>query len=269
MKNIQSFEDFVNEGKLFEKKTFSPANIKEYDVNKNSVNALKSWSYKIKDIEIKFTDSEYFGNKPDFFDFVNGTGRSLWYTRFKCGDLDLNVTFDRWKNSLSIKLEANNYINFEIDENTFLRYVKLNDDKIIGFIDLLNFLFNKYSNEIYKYLSDKSGLQTLYVIKAGDISPSTGKTQHGWSIYDKTAVLGVTKNQAIFYNAEGMKVGDKFKIVDDQSHKLIFDEIEIIELVPTTYKDFVNLSKRKGAVLPVGAFQKQTGSFKFCLYSIK
>jgi hypothetical protein len=53
MRTVHTFEEFLNEEKLFEKKTFSPANIKEYGVDKSSVNALKSWSYKIKDIEIK------------------------------------------------------------------------------------------------------------------------------------------------------------------------------------------------------------------------
>jgi hypothetical protein len=180
------------------------------------------------------------------------------------------ITFDK-KKSTSIKLGSNNHIDFEFDENTFLRHVKLNDDKILGFVDLLNFLFDKYSNEIYKYLSDKSGLETLYVIKAGEIAPATGKTQHGWSIYNNTkdAILGITKDQAIFYNASGLKVGDKFKIVDDQSRKIIFDEIEILELVPATYNDFIKLSNRKGAEVPAAPFKKQTGNFRFVLYSIK
>ena len=66
-----------------------------------------------------------------------------------------------------------------------------------------------------------------------------------------------------------MKVGDKFKMMDDQKRKEIRKEVEIIDLVPCNYDSYVKYCKQRGYEIPVGAFQKQTGSQRIYLYSIK
>jgi hypothetical protein len=160
---------------------------------------------------------------------------------------------------------------FSIDRGTFAKTIGTNPDKIAGFIELLNLLFQTFQNDIYQFIGELTGVETLYVIKAGDISPATGKTQHGWSIYDSPdSFLGVTKYRDVYFGVpSNLKPGTKFKIVDDQTHKVIETQVEIVEVVPCTYKDFVALSKRRGAKIPVGAYQKQPGTFSFRLYSIK
>jgi hypothetical protein len=281
MKNLRTFEQFVNESfnqeKLFEKKELSPANIKAYNANKNSVAKLKNWSYKLKDIEVKFKDLEYYSDKPLFFDFLN-TGNGLYnssntgfYMYFDIAGLIVKSQIMCNKDKLDVHFyDHNNGIDFSIKKLNFLQYIDENEDKVLGFIDLLDFLFKNFESEIYEFISGKIGLETLYVIKAGEIAPATGKTGHGWSIYDyPDGVLGATKYGMMLWNAKGFNVGDKFKILDDQTHKLIANEVEIIDLVPATYKDFVEYSRRNGREIPVAPFKKQTGRGRYTLYSIK
>lgn len=270
-KRIQSLDEFINEAQLNELKVLSPKNIKEFGFNKKSVNDLKKWSYTIKDINFKYQDFEYWG-RSTFQEFLIGKRINIWDNIIISANEKLSFVISiRIHNGLVFGIDPG-YFNFEIDKNTFDLYIGQEEDKIKGFINLLDFLFKKFKNDIYTGTNEKLNLETLYVIKAGNISPATGKTGHGWSIYDnsrETAMLGVSNGRQCLYNATGMNVGDKFKILDDQTHKLLFKEFEIVELVPCTYKDFVALSKRRGAKIPIGAFQKQPGDFQFELYSIK
>jgi hypothetical protein len=50
---------------------------------------------------------------------------------------------------------------------------------------------------------------------------------------------------------------------------VLFNEVEIVALIPTTYQDFVEYSRRDGREIPVGRFNKQTGRGRYTLYSIK
>ena len=144
------------------------------------------------------------------------------------------------------------------------------EDKIGGFVKLLDFLFKKYENEVIEFFADKLNIPILYVIPVGEIAPTTGKTPHGWSIYDNpSGVLGILKTGGAVINATGMKVGDKFKLMDDQKRKEIRREVEIVDLVPCNYDSYVKYCRSKGLDVPVRAFQKQTGSGKIYLYSIK
>jgi hypothetical protein len=271
MKNLRTFEEFINEELILEKKELSPANVKAYNANKNSVNALKKWTYKLKDIEAKFQDMEYFGQDSEFFEFINGKKQTVYYLTLNIGGIAIRTTISYSDNELKFEQNpANNRIYLEFKQLHFLQYVDENEDKVLGFIDLLNFLFKNFENEIYEFISAKISLQTLYVIDAGKIAPGTGKTGHGWSIYDyPNGVLGATKYGLMLWDAKGFKVGDKFKVLDDQTHKLVSNEVEIVDLIPATYKDFVNYCRQKGYEVPVAPFKKQTGSGRFTLYSIK
>ncbi|MCK9574522.1 MAG: hypothetical protein WC979_01310 [Candidatus Pacearchaeota archaeon] len=273
MKNrIPNFDEFLFES-INEKKDLSPANIKQYNANANSVKALKSWSYKIKDANFTFKDMEYWGDVSRFFTFIENTNTNNAELVLNVnGSHDARVTISTYDNKFDMSASVNmNTLYFNIKKSQQLQYCIEADDKVAGFIELLNFLFKTYEEQISKFVKDKEGLQTLYVIKAGEIAPATGKTGHGWSIYDyPNGVLGATNGGSMMlWSAEGFKVGDKFKIVDDQTHKLITNEVEIVALIPATYKDFVAYSSRRGAEVPVRAFQKQTGRFRFTLYSIK
>jgi hypothetical protein len=268
---VKSYEEFVNESAILEKKTFSPAFIAKYDLNKNSVNLLKKWSFKINELEFKSFDSEYYSDEPYFIKFLDGTINAISNLSVMCGSLRLAITIDARDNN-TLKFETyNQTLMFSIDRGTFAKTIGTNPDKIAGFIELLNLLFQTFQNDIYQFIGELTGVETLYVIKAGDISPATGKTQHGWSIYDSPdSFIGVTKHRNVYYGIDpNTKLGTKFKIVDDQTHKIIANQEEIIEIVPCTYKDFVALSKRRGAKIPIGSYQKQPGTFNFCLYSIK
>jgi hypothetical protein len=274
MKNLKTFEQFVNESfnkeKTFEKKELSPANIKAHDANKNSVAKLKNWSYKLKDITAKFRDMEYYGADSDFFNFL-GNNFNLNYLFLDIGDTNMRITISAKHEKLSVEYNASsNSIWFNIKQSHFFQYISGNEDKVLGFIDLLDFLFKNFESEIYGFASGKMNQETLYVIKAGEIAPATGKTGHGWSIYDYSdGILGAAKNGIMLLNAKGMKVGDKFKILDDQTQKVLFNEVEIVALIPTTYQDFVEYSRRDGREIPVGRFNKQTGRGRYTLYSIK
>jgi hypothetical protein len=274
MKNLRTFEQFVNESfneeKLFEKKELSPANIKAYNANKNSVAKLKNWSYKLKDVEAKFRDMEYYGKESNFFDFLK-TGNFISYMFLDIAGINMRIDISSRQEKLGVEFDASyNSIRFAIKKLDFLQYVDKNEDKVLGFIDLLDFLFKNFESEIYEFVSGKISLETLYVIDAGEIAPATGKTGHGWSIYDyPDGVLGATKGGMMLWNAKGFKIGDKFKILDDQTRKLISNEVEIIDLIPATYQNFVEYSRKKGREIPVAAFKKQTGSGRYTLYSIK
>lgn len=271
MKNLRTYEEFVNEQALFEKKELSPANIKLYNANKNSVKLLKNWSYKIKDIEAKFNDMEYWGSTSNFFEFIDGKLNTIRYM-IKINDIIFNVDISLNDNKLDFDFHPpSNKMHFEIKKLNFLQYVDENEDKVLGFIDLLNFLFKNFKSEIYEMISNKLSLETLYVIKAGEIAPATGKTGHGWSIYDyPDGVLGVIKGSGMMlWQANGMKVGDKFKLLDDQTHKIVSNEVEILDLIPANYKDFVAYSRKMGREVPVAPFKKQTGRGRFTIYSIK
>lgn len=272
MKHVLNFEGYLNENILLEKKVLAPATINKYGWNKNSANALKKWSYKLGEYNVTFNDFEFYGNDPEIVDWLSGTRTSLYYLSLKFNDLVIQQVFVKG-NQLALdsrNFAKSNSLYFDIDDKTFNQYIVAEEDKMLGFINLLTFLYDKFKKEIGQLVGEKMGLATLYVIKAGKISPETGKTEHGWSIYDNPkGILGVTEGSMILYSAAGMKVGDKFKIVDDQKHTVINNQVEIVELIPATYKDFVDLSKRRGAVVPIGAFKKQPGKFSFELFSIK
>lgn len=270
---VKSYEEFVNESAILEKKTFSPAFIAKYDLNKNSVNLLKKWSFKINELQFKSFDSEYYLNEPYFNKFLTGTINDTSDTlSVMCGSLKIGIIIDARDNNNALKFETfDQKLMFSIDRGTFAKTIGINPDKIAGFIELLNLLFETFQTDIYQFIGELTGVETLYVIKAGDISPATGKTQHGWSIYDSPdSFIGVSNYRNVYFGIDpNTKLRSKFKIVDDQTHKIIKDQEEIIEIIPCTYKDFVALSKRRGAKIPIGSYQKQPGSFNFNLYSIK
>jgi hypothetical protein len=232
MKDLKTFEQFVNESfnkeKLLEKKELSPANIKAHGANKNSVAKLKNWSYKLKDITAKFRDMEYYGADSDFFNFLENNF-NLNYLFLDIGDTSMRITISAKHEKLSVEYNASsNSIWFNIKQSHFFQYIGGNEDKVLGFIDLLNFLFKNFESEIYGFASGKMNQETLYVIKAGEIAPATGKTGHGWSIYDYSdGILGATKNGIMLLNAKGMKVGDKFKILDDQTQKCFLMKLKL------------------------------------------
>lgn len=277
MKNLRTFEQFVNENAeaLFEKKELSPANIKTYNANKNSAKALKNWSIKLKDYTVKFNDLEYYGTNSEFFEFINNVNNTKHIDHFsvRVNDVVISIPISRKNNKSEIKFDSVYlpHIHFDIKDLEYLQYIDENEDKILGFIDLLNYLFKKYENEIYDFVDEKLNLQTLYVIKAGEIAPATGKTGHGWSIYDNPdGILGICKGtRKALWTANEMKVGDKFKLLDDQTHKVVSNEVEIEALIPATYKDYVAYSRKRGLEVPVAPFKKQTGSGRLILYSIK
>jgi hypothetical protein len=257
---------------LREKKELSPTNVKTYNANKTSVNKLKSWTYKLKDIDVKFHDMEYYGDEAsEFFEFINGKSTRIYYLRINIGGTIVTTPISTHHDKLACKVDPeSDYIYFDIKRTNYNQFIGKNADTVLGFIDLLDFLFKNFENEIYKFASSKRNLETLYVIKAGEIAPTTGKTGHGWSIYDfPNGVLGATKYGMMLWDAKGMKVGDKFKLLDDQTHKLISNEVEIVDLIPAKYADFVQYSRKRGADIPVAAYKKQPGKFRFTLYSIK
>ena len=283
MKNINTFKEFVNESKLQainELKTFSPANIKQYDLNKSSIAALKKWSYKIDDIEIKFVDVDEYWNKTvtaTFIQFLKGDRAFSGWNKFTVNGqpFGIEIIYDAsipgYKNTFyeADRPYAGNQ-KFGIKQSEFMMYIGEVEDKITGFIKLLDHIFKANEKDVYEIYSSKLNLHTLHVIPVGDIAPATGKTPHGWSIYDQpSSVLGILAGGGAVINAAGMKVGDKFKMVDDQKRKEIRKEAEIIDLVPCNYDSYVKYCKQRGYEIPVGAFQKQTGSQRIYLYSIK
>jgi len=271
-KRIQTLDEWINEQELNEKKVLSPANIKEFDLNKQSVKELKNWGYKIKDLNFKYKDFYFYGREATFFEFMDNRNGLYDHFHISVND-DLNAIV---KIEVGSKIDFDpepferNLLKFIVDKKTFLTKSDI-DDPVLGFRNLLNFLFDKFSKDIYKLVDEKINLKTLYVIRAGKVSPSTGKTEHGWSIYDDPKhYLGVDRKKAsMIWAADAMKVGDKFKILDDQTHKSIFGEFEITDLVQATYKDFVAFSKKTGAKIPIRPYKKQPGDFQYVLYSIK
>jgi len=282
MKHIHTFEQFVNESfeAINELKTFSPANIKEYDLNKNSIAALKKWSYKIKDIDIKFIEPEDYWNKnypATFIQFLKGERAFSGWNQFTVNGQPFGIeiisdpSIPGYKNGF---YEADRpYVGnqkFGIKQSEFLSFVGEAEDKVAGFIKLLDHIFKANEKEVYEIYNSKINLKTLYVIPVGDIAPATGKTPHGWSIYDQpSSVLGILGGGGAVINAAGMKIGDKVKLVDDQKRKEIRKEATIIDLVPCNYGDYTKYCKQTGKEVPVGAYQKQTGNGRIYLYSIK
>ena len=272
MKNIKTFEEFLSEGILLEKKTFSPANVKKYELNKRSVDALRTWKFKLDDIEATFKDSEYWGDEPDLLDFISGK-REWTSNRFvvSIAGMPVGINISASDNKSSIEFDSH-YVSayIRIKKSEYLQFIEGNEDIILRFIDLLNSLFETYEKDITAFIKGKLGLETLYVIEAGKIAPSTGKTSHGWSIYDSPkAFMGFTKSTTVLWSAGELKVGDKFKLMDDQNHKVLYNEVEITHVINANYQDFVSYSKKRGANIPIGSFQKQPGTFQFTLYSVK
>lgn len=277
MKNLQSFEEFVNEGLdnlVTEMKTLSPANVKKYELNKNSIKALKNWSYKIEDLYFKFIDVDEYWNKnydPTFIEFLKGTSNYSDYINFDINGekFEILISYDD-KFSPGFNVSSRNATTIGIKYSEYLIYIGEVEDKIDGFVKLLDYVFKKYGKDIAKYYKPKLNLPNLYVIPVGGIAPATGKTPHGWSIFDNpTAVLGILSNGSAVINASGMKIGDKYKLMDDQKRKEISKEVEIVDLVPCNYDEFLKYSRSVGAEVPIRAFKKQPGKFRIYLYAIK
>ena len=272
--NIDNDTDIII-ADINEKKVFSPKTIKDLGWDKNSVKKFKSWTHTIKDLTFKFSDFEHWADgNPSFHYFLIGEYSGVY------GDLMFNINDSDSKVSVEIhtgqktEISITDFsIDFTIDDKTFAKFIGAEDDKISGFSNMLTFLFTKFSADIYANISKKMSNKTLYVIPAGTISPATGKTGHGWSIYDNpNGVLFFNGHGHALYSASGqgdIKVGDGLKVLDDQKRKEIFKNFEVKHIVPTTYNDFVAYSRKMGANIPVGAYKKQTGKYKFSIYSIK
>jgi len=270
MKHLQSFNEFLNEASVF-----SPKNIKEYKFDKNSIKEIKNWSYNINDLTLKYKNFEnYVDDLSYFMEFLEGkSDRNSIYHRITINNVDfiiqLNVnnstTFD------DEQVAKYKYLSFTVDKNTMSTYILNANDKLKGYNDLVNFLVSKFEQRIYDAASELLGIKVLYVIKAGDISPATGKTGHGWSIFDSPNcnLYYDKKTNNVLYGQLDIKIGDKFKILDDQSHKELYHIFTISEIVPCNYKSFVAFSAKHGAKIPIGSYQKQPGSFNFVLLSIK
>ena len=270
MKNLQSYDEFLNESK-----TFSPKSIKEFYLNKNSVNELKKYAYKIKDDYIKFNNAEYFGSESSLLDSLNNIKEGRFntfysdylYISYKNHVIGLNLNSDDNKNVIL----GTTRISLPISEAELKIFIdKSNGDVSKGFMLLLDEIFKKYGNEIAEHIEELTSLPILYAIKAGEISPTTGKTGHGWSIYDSPkSILAWGGDSNLLYLTGSLEIGKSYKILNDQTHKVEWPKFTVKELISCNYKDFVNFSKRTGAKIPVGSYQKQPGNFNYTLYSIK
>jgi hypothetical protein len=281
MKNLLTFNEFLNESRIEsinELKTFSPANVKQYNLNKSSVSNLNKWSYKLEGIEVKFLQPEDYWNKdytPQFIGFLEGSERSTAYSAFTINgeSTSINIYYGS-SDKPGFYASDSPYkgkFHFIIKQSEFLMFIAEVEDKIDGFVKLLDHLFKTYESDIQEKFNERLNLKTLHVIPVGEIAPGTGKTPHGWSIYDQpSSILGIAKGtRSAFISANSMKIGDKFKVMDDQKRKEIFKEIEIIDLVPCNWDSYIKYCKSKGYEVPVGAFQKQLGRGRLYLYSIK
>jgi len=272
MKQLLSFDEFLNEGKVL-----SPKNIKEYNFNKNSVKDLKNWTYKIKDLSFKFKDFEYYGETPSFERFMQNPKDRLYdYFRLTVNDLnDLNVRLNicTIKENIVDVYSGSITINLTTDVNTIKQYnLKYSENSVKAILELINYLFEKYETEIYKELNKIINISELYVINAGEISPSTGKTAHGWSIYDNPkGVLLYGDDRSLLYTSGvgNIKIGDSFKVLNDQTHKVLYNVFTVKDIIECNYNAYVNFCKRQGAKIPIRSFAKQPGSYNFTLLSIK
>lgn len=269
MKNIQTFTEFLNEASML-----SPKIIKHFDLNKNSVNNLRKYSFKIKDDYLKITGGNFWGDEyPHVI-------RALWNIKTtrtnnnkQWWSLDtFDISYGDWNGRLCI----NNAIsNIKIDGKSI--YIPISEIEIGKLIDkadgdiveaLINFFdtsFEKYNDELEAHLLEMIGLKVLHVIKLGEISSATGKTRHGWSIYDDgNAKLGWDGRRSLLYGG-GLEVDKSYRVVDDQKHSIVYsDKFTVKEIIDCNYDDYVAFSKRTGAKVP-----NQTGGFEYTVYSIK
>lgn len=272
MKNLQTYEEFLNEAKIL-----SPKMIKDFDLNKNSVNDLKKYSYKLGKDYLKITGGDYFGDKSYVIQALVNVKDRVANNNYSWSAERFNISYGDWNGQLTIDNTIsnvkinNNYIYIPVsDVEIGIQIDKVNGDVIKGLINFLDASFKKYGSEIEAHILEMTGLEVLYVIKAGEISPATGKTGHGWSIYDNNprAKLAWGGGWGLMYGG-GLEIGKSYKILDDQKHTVISDKFTVKELIDCNYKDYVAFSRRTGAKVPVGAYQKQPGSYAYTLYSIK
>lgn len=285
MKNLKTFEDFVNESydnELLEKKILVPKIINNYfNGDKKGAKALKGWSFKIKDLEFKMKSLDYYGDEPWLQKFLSGEKEQFFdYITLVCGEKEFSVKISSAENKLSVKSnvsKSDNTVLFTIDKKTFGTYIYGQDNPLESLAELLTFLFDKFSKEIYEDFETVVGAKKIFAIKVGAIAPDTGKTPHGWSIYESPnselyMVRGYYTRFALIGAKGTLKVGEKITLINDQTGKPYFDGgtiCEVTEIVKPTREDYIKYSSRNGLDVPVKAFQKQSGKGRLTLYSIK
>ena len=277
MKNLNHYLTENKNEKLLEKKVLSPVNIKLSGLDKKSIDSFKKLKLKSGNLDISFIGiSDYFysfdNELPYFFKFLEGTGVYSSTMNFDINGTKTAVRVQLSKSGKSelIVTNATNTVEFIISSTDYAKYIGSTENKVEGFSNLLEYLFKKYTKELSEFVKNKEDVKVFYIIDAGKISPTTGNTQHGWSIYNTKTKLAVIGNTTMLYGADMLKVGDKIKVVDDQNHsRVYFNEVEVKDIINSTPEEFINYSRKNGAEVPVKAFSKQPGKFRYSLYSIK
>jgi hypothetical protein len=91
-------------------------------------------------------------------------------------------------------------------------------------------------------------LEKVPVINAGKIDKVTGKTGHGWSIYeDPECIIYYSKNNSKYLLrswGECLKIGETYQIVDSQTGKSIIKKFIIDGFVSCNKDDFATFVKQ-------------------------
>lgn len=297
MKNIPSYNEFVNESFLNESKAaplvpsikgyksdFSPGAIKkiEGEVNKSAIKEFKK--LKIKSGKSTFTFRGFFDWYPEFFAntydlIVGNAGRSS--TEFQFNDADgvpvtgsLTIS-DKLKTDIKERegLGATKKVIVEINSDEIKAEFYTNGKDIISAIKTI-FIKLTDKDKIFFDIAEETKKQLkVNAISIGSINIQSGKTQYGWSIYDSKGSEVYLVANRLLYAAKGtFEIGDIVSCFDnDSGRSLELVSAEITDIATAKKDDVVDMLAKNGYDYSVAKpFKKKKSDKKLnTSYSVK
>lgn len=105
-------------------------------------------------------------------------------------------------------------------------------------------------------------METLYVISIGVVNITTGKTMHGWSIYENhekqseyKAYVSLTQNGSLLYGSGPLEIGKKLELRGNDSKRLLGSDT-VIDSSESNMEDVLVMLKRNNYdYYPIKAFK--------------
>ena len=304
MKNLRSFEDFVNEeinenhnineGKVpgslhtelksYTKSELTPkalANVP--NLNKGSVKTLIDSTYTLGE-DTLYLYGIYSGNRnPAFFEDIINKGFSSYenaYIQLNNQDgvpILLYVTLNKNTKDPEIgDTHSRHSISVRLPLNKLQAYYTLNGEDIIkAFHELLTQTIDKFQNDLQERLNSFKTQLKAYVIPIGVVNIPSGATMYDWSIYEYPSsyvfLSDAMGGHLLYASQDTFKVGDTVRLYGNDNNRDLGKTGNILDMSPCVKEDVIKmLLKHDYDYRSARAFQAKSSKRKLSTsYSVK
>lgn len=282
MKNIQDFNDFINEsnnineGRVPGKRhpDSSGRDLLRGDKSK-SAKELKKFTTVSGKKKFYFYNATEDGYDLNFFRVMEegiGYAQSLKVQMNSEDGIPIIITFAVNEDYKKLQVDPRWDKKVLIPEELFMSFYYSNGkDAVKAFGIIMERFFNDNKNYLSERESTESKGIKAHVLSIGNINIQTGKTAHGWSIYDNPEMRVYLCNHRLLYaSPDTFNVDDKVTLVGNDNGRRL-DLLTVNDSSPCIKEDVIKMLLKYGFdYRKLAPFKKKSSNVKLASsYSVK